>query len=83
MSYQHLLYAVDDRVAAIRLNRPERHNHTFETMGLRNAIMYGAEASAIMDALGTPEAERFDAIRRSDGLSAALQWRSEQFASYG
>ncbi len=26
MSYQHLLYAVDDRVATITLNRPERHN---------------------------------------------------------
>ena len=26
MSYQNLLYAVDDRVATIALNRPERHN---------------------------------------------------------
>lgn len=26
MSYQFLLYAVDDRVATITLNRPERHN---------------------------------------------------------
>jgi enoyl-CoA hydratase/carnithine racemase len=57
-------------------------NHAFETMGLRNAIMYGAEASAIMDALGSPEADRFDAIRRSEGLPAALQWRTEQFAPY-
>jgi len=57
-------------------------NQAFETMGLRNAIMYGAEASAIMDALGSPEADRFDAIRRSEGLSAALRWRAEQFAAY-
>ncbi len=35
-------------------------NQAFETMGLRNAIMYGAEASAIMDATGSPEADKFD-----------------------
>ena len=57
-------------------------NQAFETMGLRNAIQYGAEASAIMDATGSPEAERFDSIRRSEGLGAALAWRSEQFAPY-
>lgn len=26
MAYQHLLYSVDDRVATVTLNRPERHN---------------------------------------------------------
>ena len=26
MSYQNLLYAMDDRVATITLNRPDRHN---------------------------------------------------------
>jgi enoyl-CoA hydratase/carnithine racemase len=57
-------------------------NQAFETMGLRNAIMYGAEASAIMDATSSPEADQFDAIRRSDGLSAALKWRAEQFAPF-
>jgi enoyl-CoA hydratase len=57
-------------------------NHTFETMGLRNAIAYGAEASAIMDATGSPEADRFDAIRRAEGLGAALAWRAAQFAPY-
>ncbi len=35
-----------------------------------------------MDATSSPEAERFDAIRRSDGLNAALKWRTEQFAPY-
>ena len=57
-------------------------NHTFETMGLRNSIQYGAEACAIMDAVGSPEAEKFDSIRRSEGLSTALKWRAEQFAPY-
>jgi enoyl-CoA hydratase len=71
------------RVAADCLKWNKRSvNHAFETMGLRNAIMYGAEASAIMDALGSPEADQFDAIRRSEGLQAALKWRAEQFSPY-
>ncbi len=57
-------------------------NQAFETMGLRSAIMYGAEASAIMDATGSPEADKFDSIRRTEGLAAALKWRAEQFAPY-
>jgi enoyl-CoA hydratase len=57
-------------------------NQTFETMGLRTAIQYGSEACAIMDAASSPEAERFNSIRRSDGLAAALKWRAEQFAPY-
>lgn len=57
-------------------------NQAFETMGLRSAIMYGAEASAIMDATSSPEADRFDLIRRAEGLAAALKWRTDQFAPY-
>lgn len=57
-------------------------NQTFETMGLRSAIQYGAEACAILDATGSPEADTFENIRRTDGLPAALKWRASQFASY-
>jgi enoyl-CoA hydratase/carnithine racemase len=57
-------------------------NGTFEIMGLRNAIQYGSEASAIMDATGSPEAEKFDEIRRSEGLQAALKWRAQQFSPF-
>jgi enoyl-CoA hydratase len=57
-------------------------NQAFEIMGLRNAIQYGSEATAIMDATSSPEAEQYDAIRRSQGLAAALRWRAEQFAPY-
>jgi enoyl-CoA hydratase len=57
-------------------------NHSYEIMGLRNAIEYGAEMCATMDALGSPEAETFDTIRRSEGLSAALKWRTDQFAPF-
>jgi enoyl-CoA hydratase/carnithine racemase len=57
-------------------------NQTFETMGLRNAIQYGAEACAILDASGSPEADKYDSIRRSEGLAAASKWRAEQFAPH-
>jgi enoyl-CoA hydratase/carnithine racemase len=57
-------------------------NQTFETMGLRSAIQYGSEASAIMDATGSPEADTFETIRRAEGLPAALKWRAAQFADY-
>jgi hypothetical protein len=35
-----------------------------------------------MDSLGSPEVDRFDVIRCSEGLSAALKWQTEQFAPY-
>ena len=57
-------------------------NHTFETMGLRNAIAYGAEACALMDSIGSPEAATFASIRREKGMAEALKWRRDQFAPY-
>ncbi len=57
-------------------------NHTFETMGLRNAIQYGSEASALMDSIGSPEADQFDSLRREKGVAAALKWRRDQFAPF-
>lgn len=57
-------------------------NQTFETMGMRTAIRYGAETCAMMDAIGSPEAREFDRLRRSKGLSEALQWRASQFAPF-
>ena len=56
-------------------------NQAFETMGLRSAIM-SARGVGDHGCDGSPEADRFDAIRRSDGLAAALKWRAEQFAPY-
>ena len=57
-------------------------NQAFETMGLRNAIAYGAEACAIMDATSSPEADTFDRLRRTEGLGPALAWRAAQFAEF-
>lgn len=57
-------------------------NRTFEMMGLRDAIEYGAQASAMMNTIGSPEAAAFDRIKRESGLSAALKWRAAGFAKY-
>lgn len=57
-------------------------NHAFETMGLRNAIAYGAEACTIMGDAGSPEADKFFELRQTKGLAEALKWRAEQFAPY-
>jgi len=83
--------AAETRKIALRMSRVSLDclrwnkraiNHAFETMGLRNAIAYGAEASAIMDATGSPEADTFERIRREQGLGPALAWRTAQFAPY-
>jgi enoyl-CoA hydratase/carnithine racemase len=57
-------------------------NQTFEIMGQRPALRYGVEAAAIMDAQSSPEYERYDEIRRTEGLAKAIQWRDSQFKPY-
>lgn len=57
-------------------------NQTYEIMGLRNAIQYGAEACAIVGSAGSPEADTFYELRQTQGLQAALKWRKEQFAPF-
>jgi len=31
---------------------------------------------------GSPEGDHFNALRKTEGLAAALRWRDEQFAPY-
>ncbi|HVT50918.1 MAG TPA: enoyl-CoA hydratase/isomerase family protein [Dongiaceae bacterium] len=57
-------------------------NHTFEAMAFRNSLQHGAELAAVMLAQGSPEGNTFNAIRKKDGLAAALRWRDEQFAPF-
>ncbi len=57
-------------------------NQTFEVMGQRAALRYGVEAAAIMDAQSSPEYDRFDEIRRTEGLGKANQWRDAQFKPF-
>jgi len=57
-------------------------NNTFEVMGMVSALRYGSELAAKMLAIGSPESDKFNALRQAEGLAAALRWRSEQFAPY-
>jgi enoyl-CoA hydratase len=57
-------------------------NQTFEIMGQRAALQYGVEAAAIMDAQSSPEYDRFDEIRRTEGLTKANQWRDSLFKPF-
>ncbi len=57
-------------------------NQSFETMGLQAALRYGIEAATIMRGISSPEREKFDELRRTEGLDAALQWRKELFAPF-
>jgi enoyl-CoA hydratase len=65
----------------LRLNK-RSINLTFEAMGFRNSLQHGAELAAVMLAQGSPEGDRFNEIRKRDGLAAALRWRDEQFSPY-
>jgi 1,4-dihydroxy-2-naphthoyl-CoA synthase len=57
-------------------------NQSFEAMGLHAALRYGIEAATIMRGIGSPEREKFDELRRTEGLEAALQWRKDLFAPF-
>jgi enoyl-CoA hydratase len=68
-------------VEFLKLNK-HAINLTFEAMGFRNSLQHGAELAAVMLAQGSPEGNQFNAIRKKDGLAAALRWRDEQFAPF-
>lgn len=54
-------------------------NKGAEIGGLRNAITYGIEQGAMLDASDTEALRTFDAVRKKDGLGAAIRWRESQF----
>ena len=57
-------------------------NGTFEIMGMQAALKAGLNVATILDSARTPEYSRFDEIRRTRGLRAALEWRASQFAPF-
>ena len=54
-------------------------NRGAEIAGLRQAIDYGVEAGAALDATATETNQKFEEIRAREGLSAAIRWRESQF----
>lgn len=43
---------------------------------------YGLEAAVQLDGSGAPEYQKFDSLRREQGLAEAIKWRDAQFAPY-
>jgi enoyl-CoA hydratase len=56
-------------------------NKGAEIAGLRQAIAYGVEQGAMLDAAETATRRTFDNIRARQGLSAAIRWRESQFST--
>jgi enoyl-CoA hydratase/carnithine racemase len=54
-------------------------NRGAEIAGLRQALDYGVETGAILDAEETETYKTFKAITAKDGLTAAIRWRESQF----
>lgn len=63
---------------AVRLMK-ESLRTTYEIMGLRSALAYNSNLSAILDGSETAEFTEFEQIRMEQGLRAALNWRDQQF----
>jgi enoyl-CoA hydratase len=55
-------------------------NKGAEIAGLRQAIAYGVEQGAMLDATETEARKRFSEIRARDGLGEAIRWRESQFS---
>ena len=64
---------------AVRLTK-EAINRAADIMGLPQALEAGIDLAVQVETLDTPERREFDAIRRRDGLKAALAWRDARFA---
>ncbi len=73
------------RVAAISLEGLQATkaaiNRGAEIAGLRQAVAYGIEIGALLDASDTEANRQFNEIRERDGLTAAIRWRERQFES--
>ena len=65
---------------AVRLTK-EAINRAADIMGLAQALEAGVDLAVQVEMLEhTPERREFDAIRRRDGLKAALAWRDARLA---
>lgn len=72
-----LISAVGVKMTKIAVNR------ALEGMGFLSAIQHNIELMTHFDTSVTPEQEEFNAIRREQGLRAALNWRDARFRELG
>ena len=76
MRYARRLAAIEPEAAR---SMKAAINHSAEVAGFRQAIDYGIETGAILDATPTEMYRQFSEIRQRDGLGAAIRWRESQF----
>lgn len=58
-------------------------NRTYETMGMRQALLQALEIDINLEAAGGPERTEFNRIRKESGLKEAIAWRQRRNASVG
>ncbi len=54
-------------------------NRGAEIAGVRQAVAYGVEVGAALDATETETSKQFNEVRAREGLTAAIRWRESQF----
>jgi len=55
-------------------------NRTYETMGMRQALLQALEIDINIESAGGPERAEFNRIRRESGLKEAIAWRERRNA---
>ena len=53
-------------------------NRSYETMGMRQALLQGLELDVLIETGETPESKAFNKIMHEEGVKAALSWRAKQ-----
>ncbi len=53
-------------------------NRSYETMGMRQALLQGLELDVLIETGETPESKAFKKIMHEEGVKAALAWRTKQ-----
>ncbi len=76
MKYAQRVASVD--LEALKLTKATL-NRAAEISGLKEAVEYGIETGAILEALETESYRKFAQVQREQGLTAAIRWREKQF----
>lgn len=58
-------------------------NRTYETMGMRQALLAALDTDVLIESTGGPQRAEFNRIRREQGLKAAIAWRDAKFNDKG
>jgi len=69
--------ALNDRLA-VQLTK-QAINSSFDTAGMRKALLAALELDVEIESTETPESKAFNDIMNRDGIRAAIEWRKTQF----